>query len=174
MAFCCRMHEPVSFSDLNVFREWSGSTDQRFGKRELRSYHRRQWSFMGRISNTLGSFGGQEIPGGAKFCRVFHPQRKPSGAFLSPGEVSENKAILSDRIIFEIVFNRICGLWVVVSTKYRWSEGNYDAVFRLSLGLTNVHIRWWPLPAQDMTLYQQLKSHWYQISNSELERRRRI
>ena len=62
----------------------------------------------------------------------------------------------------------------MVGTKWKWSENNYDPVFRLCLGLTNFYIRWMPLRAQDMTLNPQLTNGWYQIGNSQLERRRRI
>ena len=112
--------------------------------------------------------------GAGEFCRIIHPKRKPQGSFLSPGDVSRNKFISSDRILAENYFGRLCGLWAVLGSKWKWSEANYGPVFRLCLGLTNFHIRWKPFRDGDMELYQQLTSRWYHIGNSQLDRRRRI
>lgn len=47
--------------------------------------------------------------GAAEFCRVIYPKRKAPGAFLSPGEVAENKSTSSDRILVEIFFVACAG-----------------------------------------------------------------
>ena len=173
-AICSSFHEPGSVSDLVIFRDMQWFHERVLCKKEneatiedsgpLEKECPRQWAIL----------ADKGYQGTAEICRVIHPKRNPPGAFLSPGEVAENKAISSDCILVESVFGRMCGLWSVVGTKWKCSENKYDPVLRLCLGLTNFHIRWGPLRAQNMTLYQKLTNRWYQIGNSQLERRHRI
>ena len=95
--------------------------------------------------------------GAGEFCRIIHPKRKPQGS-LSPADFSTNKFVSSDRILVENFVGRLCGLWNVLRSKWKWSEINYDSIFRLCLGLTNFHIRWKPPRDDDMQLYQLLTS----------------
>ena len=126
-----------------------------------------------RYPNQWAVLADKGYQGTGEFCRIIHPKRKPHGSFLSPADVSTNKFISSDRILAENYFGRICELWNVLGSKWKWSEINYDPIFRLCLGLTNFHIRWKPLRDEDMQLYQQPTSRWYHIGNSQLKRRGR-
>ena len=81
-----------------------------------------------------------------------------------------NRVISSDRIIVENVFGRVCGLWTVMSTKWKWIESSSDSIFKLFLGLTNFHIRWSLLREGDGQLYWQIKTRWYRIAESQAER----
>ena len=42
----------------------------------------------------------------------------------------------------------------MVSNKSRWSEKSYDSIFRLTLALTNLRIRWHPLRDTERKTYE--------------------
>ena len=52
--------------------------------------------------------------GALEFCRVIHPTKKPPHAVMPPADFRRNRLISSDRIIFENVFGRLCGIWNVM------------------------------------------------------------
>ena len=123
------MHEPGSVSGLVIFQEmqWFHRRTQRKKSDEmgmadsgpLAERHPNQWA-------VLADKGCQ---GAGEFCRINHPTRKPQGSFLSPVDVSTNKFIFSDCILVENYFGRLCGLWNVLRSKWKWSEINYDTYF---------------------------------------------
>ena len=123
------MHEPGSVSDLVIFQGMQffhmRAQRKRDDEKEIGDEGPLHESYPGQWA-ILAHKGYQ---GAAEFCRIVHPMRKPQGAFLSPGEVAEKKAISSDRIIVENYFGRLCDLWNVIGCKWKWSEGNYDPVF---------------------------------------------
>ena len=168
------LHEPGSVSDLVIFQQM-----QSFHRKQLRKTSEEADIFdedplSERYPNHWAVLTDKGYQGGQEFCRVIHPTRKPSRGVLTPAEVAENHHISSDRIIAENFFGRLCGLWNVLYSKWKWDENNYDAVFRLCLGLTNFHISRKPLRAADAILYQQVTNRWYKIGTSQSERRRRI
>ena len=174
LALGARLHEPGSVSDLVIFQQM-----QSFHRKQLRKTSEEADIFdegplSERYPNHWAVLTDKGYQGGQEFCRVIHPTRKPPRGVLTPAEVAENHHISSDRIIVENFFGRVCGLWNVLSSKWKWAEKNYDAVFRLCLGLTNFHISRKPLRAADAILYQQVTNRWYKIGTSQSERRRRI
>lgn len=81
-------------------------------------------------------------------------------------QTSKNRHLSSDRIIVE------CGIWNVVETKWKWSKKFYDEIFRLYLGLTNLHIKWNPPRAEERRLYNKITNRWYKIGTSQVEKRK--
>lgn len=111
--------------------------------------------------------------GGAEFMRVVHPKRKPPHGILTVEEENTNKKISSDRIIVENFFGRVCGLWTILGSKYRWSENLYDKIFRMCLGFTNAHIRRHPLRDPDLDFFNKYKNRLYHIGEEVVEKRKR-
>ena len=64
-------------------------------------------------------------------------------------------------------------LWALFSTIYGWPESNYDCIFRLTVALTNVHIRWHPLWDEDGKTYDRYQKHLLDISKTSIKKRRR-
>lgn len=58
--------------------------------------------------------------------RAITPKKKTINGFLNISEEQENKEISSDRILTEDCFGCMESLWIVVSPKLKWNEGNYD------------------------------------------------
>lgn len=82
--------------------------------------------------------------------------------------------VSSDRIIVEIVFGLLCGLWTLMSDKWRWSESLYDEFFSLSVSFTNFHIKWMPLRAVGRQNFQRLRNQMCHISNEQIEKKRSV
>ena len=110
-AICSNLHEPGLVSDWVIFRDMQWFHERALHKKEatiedsgpLEEEYLGQWAIL----------ADKGYQGAAKICRVIHPKRKPPGAFLSPGEVAEYKAISSDRILVEMFLVAFvdCGRW---------------------------------------------------------------
>lgn len=80
---------------------------------------------------------------------------------LTLDEEASNKDIDSGRIIVENYFGRLCILWYILSSKYKWMEGFYDNIFMFCLALTNIHVRNNPFRQEDFDFYQLYKNRLY-------------
>ncbi|RHY68737.1 hypothetical protein DYB34_009084 [Aphanomyces astaci] len=81
--------------------------------------------------------------------RAVLPTKKPSGGFLTFDQQCTNDRIAADRVIVENYFGRLKTLWAVCGDAYRWNRKNYDVLFQTCVAITNVHIRFNPLRAED-------------------------
>ena len=54
----------------------------------------------------------------------------------------------------------------------RWSEGMYDTIFQMCMGLTNIHIIWHPLRDSDGQHYQQIRNKWFTLGEQVVKRRK--
>ena len=77
--------------------------------------------------------------------RVLLPEKKRPHRMLSVDEEQGNSDLSSDTVIVDNYFGRSAMLWEVVSLKYRCSESMYDTIFRICMGVTNIHYSWHPL-----------------------------
>ncbi|ETV92761.1 hypothetical protein H310_12991 [Aphanomyces invadans] len=81
--------------------------------------------------------------------RAVIPTRKPAGGMLTFEQQATNDRIATDRVVVENFFGRMKSLRAVSSDIYRWSRKNYDIIFQTCVALTNVHLRFNPLRAED-------------------------
>ena len=84
----------------------------------------------------LGGVDGQTLPRGRREHQSHYTCQKASGSALSRQDEDTNRKIAGDRIIVETSFGRQCMLLMVVSNKFRFSEGNYDPIFLFMLAMT--------------------------------------
>ncbi|RHY45295.1 hypothetical protein DYB38_000806 [Aphanomyces astaci] len=82
--------------------------------------------------------------------RAVLPTKKPSGGFLTFDQQCTNDRIATDRVVVENYFCRLNTLWAVCGDAYRWNRKNYDVLFQTCVAITNVHIRFNPLRAEDV------------------------
>lgn len=110
--------------------------------------------------------------GAAQETRAIYPTKKPVNRMLAIELVAENQEICSDRIVVENYFGRMCSLWAVMSTKYKWKEEYYDHFLKFCSALTNIHIQNHPLRANDSSFYQKFKNKLYHIGVETVRKRR--
>lgn len=102
--------------------------------------------------------------GANQYVRAIIPKKKPHGKMLSIDDASWNATVASDRIIVENFFGRLTKLWGIISSKFRWGEESYDAIFRLCVAFTNYHISQHPLrDDEDAAHYNRYKNRNYEI-----------
>ena len=94
--------------------------------------------------------------GAAESIRAITPVKNPRACELSRHDEDTNKEIAGDRNIVGNYFSRQCTLWMVVSNKFRWSEGKYDPIFLFTLAMTNAHILKHPLCCAQRTRWTSL------------------
>ena len=163
-----------SVSDFDIFKENIRFHKRRFKKsREEReqtdiNLHAGQW----RADWAL--LVDKEYQGALEICRAIHPKKKPQNGRLTIDEEQFNRQVSSDRIIVENYLGRLCSMWGVMDRKWKWAEDNYDDVFRLCLGLTNLHIHRKPLREEDLAGFQQVKNRNRVIGTDRAASRRAI
>ncbi|ETP23929.1 hypothetical protein F441_03005 [Phytophthora nicotianae CJ01A1] len=93
----------------------------------------------------------------SSFLRGILPKK---GRNISLADLSHNDKVAHDRVIVENFFGRLNQLWRITSDKFRLGRDLYDDIFRLCLGLTNVHVSYCPL--------RQDNGDWYRRSQNKL------
>lgn len=73
--------------------------------------------------------------------------------------------IESGCITVENYVGRMCILWNIMETKFRWGERMYILLSKIFLAFTNYYIRWSPLHAADQAFYRKVKDRIYQIGD---------
>jgi len=111
--------------------------------------------------------------GAAEHVRVIHPKKKPANGELTIVEKEFNRKLSSDRIIVENYFGRMCGLWGILSHKYKWNEANYDKWFATCLSLTNFHVKYNPLRNDDGSFYTNIRARLASIGQQQARKRKR-
>lgn len=94
-------------------------------------------------------------PGLSECARAIHPKKSLHGQ-RTVGKGRRNKRAESYRIIVRNFFGRLCGVWNNLSAKYRWPEHLYDEIFRLCMGLSNLHIKRHTKLEEDINFYQKI------------------
>ena len=61
----------------------------------------------------------------------------------------------------------------MIANKYRWAEHWFDDIFRLTVALTNVHIRWHPLRDSDGKTYERYLKRLNDIALTGINKRKR-
>lgn len=92
---------------------------------------------------------------------------------LNLAERRENENISADRILVENYFGRQSVLWNIVASKFRWGEGLYDDIFRMTVALTNLHVRWHPLRDADGKTYERYRKRLREIAEGGIRKRKR-
>ena len=163
IAMACSVHDPVSVSDLTMFRNMDhfhrmatkkSSTDCRAPDRcPMRTIYTMHWAIL----------TDKGYQGAADSLRVQLPKKKTRHGRLPLEEERSNSELSSDRFIVEKYFGRQCSLWAIIRSKFRWSESCYDSIFQFSVALTNLHIGWHPLREGDAIFYTRLCNRQYEI-----------
>jgi hypothetical protein len=105
--------------------------------------------------NMWGVLVDKGYQGAMSILRAIHPKKKPKGGELTREDVERNVRVSSDRVIVENYFGRVCSLWKISRSTYRWSHNSYDVVTRITFALTNFHVSLMPLRAADGEYYKQ-------------------
>ncbi len=92
--------------------------------------------------------------GADQVVRTIVPYKKPPKGQLTSAQQNHNKAVSHDRVIVENFFGRQTSLWGICANKYRWKHDYYDDLMKLTLALTNVHIQYHPLRAEDAQIFR--------------------
>ena len=68
------------------------------------------------------------------------------------------KKIGTDRVIIENFYGRMKLTWGLIRNKYKGSHADYDAIFEIAYGLTNILLKYSPLRAEDGQYYIALQN----------------
>ena len=85
--------------------------------------------------------------------------------------VAFNGDVVSDRILVENYFGRMCSLCAILSHKYRRNEGGYNIIFHVCLVLNNYHITFDSLRGDDAEFNQTERNKLYTIGEELIRKR---
>ncbi|KAH9103357.1 hypothetical protein LEN26_015310 [Aphanomyces euteiches] len=103
--------------------------------------------------------------------RAVTPVKRSPGSILTVEQEQFNADIATDRVIVENFFGRVNTLWSVADDLFLWKRENYDMFIQSCVALTNVHIRFLPLRAQDGQKYNQYLNRLTAIGMRLIEKR---
>ncbi|KAG2814004.1 hypothetical protein PC129_g3495 [Phytophthora cactorum] len=166
-------HEPGSKSDLTmmldrrtVCMERLLKTPQELGQDD---------NGEGAVQHPLawGVLVDKGYQGAEAVLRTIQLKRKPRDGELSHQDMTRNRLVSSDRVLVENYFGRVCMLWKVMYTTYKWGEVRYDMIARACFALTNFHVSFMPLRNEDNKLYHSVLSRYQSMAEDTRERRKR-
>ncbi|KAG3103221.1 hypothetical protein PI125_g13920 [Phytophthora idaei] len=109
--------------------------------------------------------------GGASMLGVAHPKKKPRNGELTADELARNARVSSDRVLIENFFGRVCLLWKITHSTYKWNEASFDSFTRTCFALTNFHGNINPLRVDDGRFYRSVMGRY--ASRADRERTKR-
>ena len=163
---------PGSRSDLDIFRTHVQMNRAKLRKRSGEHEIRDTYKLSEKYPNLWAVIVDKGCYGAAELVRAIHPIKKPANQLLSLEQAAENRNICGDRIVVENFFGRMCSLWAIMSTKYRWKTEWYIHFTRLCLALTNFHIEPNPIRSNDGAFYEKMKKKLYYTGVKNAEKRR--
>ena len=87
--------------------------------------------------------------------RIITPHK---GSNLTAEESNYNKKLGADRVLIENFYGRLKLCWGLIRNKFKGSHVNYDTLFEIACGLTNVLLKYSPLRAEDGEYYRALEN----------------
>ena len=172
IALGCTNHYPGSVSDFEIIqrnREWHRSKSRKSGDEHTFADN---GMLIDRFPNLWAVLADKGYQGLAEFLRAILPIKKPRMGTLSLANEAFNRKVSSARIIVENYFGRLCSLWSLLSSKWRWSHSLYDEFFTIALALTNVHIKNKPLRHEDGEKFTRVRNRLSCIANEIAEKRK--
>ena len=167
-------HYPGSVSDFEILqrnRDWHLRELAKSGsERDFEDLGRRNVEYP-QMWATLIEKGYQRVH---EILRGVTPWKKPRNGTLSRSDERYNCKLSSDCVIVEKFLGRLCGLWTLLSRRWRWEEGIYDEYFRLGVAWTNFHIKYQPLRATDQERFTRIRNRMHQIAETAIDKRRRV
>ena len=159
LAISASVYYPGSVADIEIMRHMMVFHDDALKKTESEKAITAIGRSSDRFPNSWAVLLDKGYTGIDTDVRAIIPKKKPRSGILSIPDRKEIEKISSDGVIVENYFGRQGELWPVVSNKFRWKEDSYDSIFRLTIALTNIHIKWHPLRDADGALKAQRGRH---------------
>lgn len=163
---------PGSVSDFDIFQRKKGLLLQQLKKKSsdrnmkdhwmFREEHRRMWKMIVK----KGYQGILEILRGIK------PVRRCPNQHLSIADLAISWKLSSEGAVVENYFGRLCGLWTLLSSTWRWYEVAYADLFKWGPELTNYHVQWKDLRADGNERFKNARNLLLPIVNDQIEKRR--
>lgn len=125
LAVGCTSHYPGSVSDFQIIQHNIDWNEERLSKEQgnqlvdsgEHSYmYPRKWALL----------SDQIFQGILEVLHSIHPCKKPIRDVIYLSDEADNRKESSDRIVVENYFGRLCSLWILLSRKWRLSEGIFD------------------------------------------------
>ena len=173
LAISVRNHHPCSVSDIEIMRDMSHFHDDTLEETAKES----AITDIGRGSEMYPNRWRvllDKLYVGIEFGSTGNHSEEEAPPWCSDGSRrAGNAAPATDRIIVENVFGRQGTLWAIVANNYRWAEGGYDRIFRMTLALSNIHIKWHPLRNADGKTCERYLKRLHEVADTYVTKRKR-
>ncbi|KAG3087490.1 hypothetical protein PI124_g17382 [Phytophthora idaei] len=102
--------------------------------------------------------------------RCIHPKKKPRNGEHTAKEPVRNGNNSPDGVLVENFFDRVCTLWKITHSTFKWNESAFDSFTRTCFALTNFHVEVNPLRADDC-FYESVMGRYAAIADRDRARR---
>ncbi|GMF20518.1 unnamed protein product [Phytophthora lilii] len=121
-----------------------------------------------------GLLADKEYQGAGSMLRCIYPKKKPKNGELTADELVRNGNVSSDCVLVEIVFGRVCMLWKISHSTFKWNESTFDSFIKTCFALTNFDVEVNPLRADDGCSYKSVMKRYEAIAEREAHAVRRL
>jgi hypothetical protein len=164
-------HFPAATSDLTIFLSQLPKHKEMVRKTEedLRIEDSGEGSES--YQNYWAILTDKGYQGSSNYIRTIHPKKKPIGSELTREDIQRNARISSDRVLVENYFGRVCSLWKISRSTYKWNQEAYDMITRLTFALTNFHVSLMELRESDGDFYRAALAKYYATGEERVQSR---
>ncbi|RQM27582.1 hypothetical protein B5M09_010406 [Aphanomyces astaci] len=103
--------------------------------------------------------------------RAIHPKKKPVNGLFYRVDLDRNANVLSDRVIVENFFGRVCLLRKISNSTFVWGTKLNDAIQPLAFALTNFHVFTMPLRQDDHHQYRSVLARYKRMVDDNKSKR---
>ncbi|KAG3089523.1 hypothetical protein PC121_g4300 [Phytophthora cactorum] len=162
-------HEPGSKSDLTMMLDRRAVRMERLLKtpQELGQDDNGEGAVQHPLAWDVLVAKGYQGAGAVR--RTIQQKRKPRDGELSHQDMTRNRLVSSDRVLDENYIGRVCMLWKVMYTTYKWLEVRYGMIARTCFALTNFHVSFMSLRNEDNKLYYSVLSRYQSMPEEARE-----
>ncbi|KAF0749282.1 hypothetical protein AaE_007085 [Aphanomyces astaci] len=148
------LHEPGSVSDVTMVRD----------RLDVHT------AVLAKDGNN-GAFNDIVYIGLTSAVHAIHPKKKPVNGLFYRVDLDRNANVLSDGVIVENFFGRVCLLRKISNSTFVWGTKLNDAIQRLAFALTNFHVFTMPLRQDDHHQYRSVLARYKRMVDDNKSKR---
>lgn len=129
---------------------------------------------MGREPAVVGFLVDEGYSGIGVFMRAVFYRKKPQNGHTSRIEQAGKDSVLSDRDLTRTLYDEMCGLWAIMSVKWRSGYFVYDNYVKICIAMENRHIPMNPLQSVELNNHSRIRKHLIDMGFSTAQKREQV
>ncbi|RHY16177.1 hypothetical protein DYB25_010342 [Aphanomyces astaci] len=165
------LHEPGSVSDVTMVRDRLDVHTAVLAKDGNNGAFNDIGELFHGFPNSWAVLVDKVYIGLTSAVRAIHPKKKPVNGLFYRVDLDRNANVLSDGVIVENFFGRVCLLRKISNSTFVWGTKLNDAIQRLAFALTNFHVFTMPLRQDDHHQYRSVLARYKRMVDDNKSKR---